>query len=395
MDAKPWNLVAPDWAQLDTIWRSPLPFVLWPVCDKTLLDYWLDEAVREGVPSVTIEAVDRPHLLRRWLDQRDLWSRSIEIRSQRDAAPDAERIVMDRLPGQAEPARAESAPGLLWRWYDLQVEALKRRNSGMVHLDHELSPGVWVGPGARIDPGATLVAPCWVGSYAMVGDKCRLGPNAFIGHGAYLDEDAEVNEAIVCADTYVGSHTSLRKMAAQGGLLLDLEKGLAVEVVDPFVMGPVNGSASRTPFTERLFAWAAGPVLELAARICARGQAPTVWEAQLSRSQHAPMRDYPRGPLCLRRAAWLRLVAKGRMRLAGILPRRASDWERLPAEARAALEQAPAGVFALSDLYQCHSPQQADEWTHALFQAGFADGTGRALTRKNIAKIALTSPVSE
>ena len=83
------------------------------------------------------------------------------------------------------------------------------------------------------------------------------------------------------------------------------------------------------------------------------------------------------------------------MRLAGVLPRRASDWDRLPAEARSALEQAPVGVFALSDLYQCHSPQQADEWTHALFQVGFADGTGRALTRKNIVKIALTSPVSE
>ena len=82
------------------------------------------------------------------------------------------------------------------------------------------------------------------------------------------------------------------------------------------------------------------------------------------------------------------------MCLAGVLPRSASDWERLPAEARSALEQAPVGVFALSDLYQCHSPRQADEWTHALFQAGSADGKGRALTRKNLVKIALTTPVS-
>ncbi len=394
MSAKPWILVAPDWAQLDTIWRSPLPFVLWPVCDKTLLDHWLDEAVRKGVPSVTIEAVDRPHLLRHWLDQRDLWSRSIEIKSQPDTSAGSERIVMDRLPGQAESTRPDSAPGLLWRWYDLQIDALKERSSGMVHLDHELSPGVWVGPGARIDPGATLVAPCWIGSYAMVGDKCRVGPGAFIGAGAYLDEDAEVVESIVCADTYVGSHTSLRKMAAQGGLLLDLDKGLAVEVVDPFVMGPVKGASSRTSYAQRLLAWVLGPVLEVLARLLAKGRAPTVWEAQVSRSQHVSLADYPCGPLCLRRAGWFRQVAKGKMCLAGVLPRSTADWERLPAEARSALEQAPVGVFALSDLYQCHSPQQADEWTHALFQVGFADGKGRALTAKNLVRIALTVPVS-
>ena len=79
---RPWLLIAPDWGKLDTIWRSQQPFPLWPVCEKTLLSYWLDEAVRQGVPSLSIEAVDRPDLIRNWLDKRDLWSRSIEVHSE-------------------------------------------------------------------------------------------------------------------------------------------------------------------------------------------------------------------------------------------------------------------------------------------------------------------------
>lgn len=393
MSGKSWTLVAPDWASLDTIWRSPLPFVLWPVCDKTLLDYWLDEAVRKGIEGVTIEAVDRPHLLRRWLDQRDLWSRAIAIKSQRAEAPGVERVVMDHLPGHKAADQPQTAKDLLWRWFDLQGSALQGRKADHVHLDHELQPGVWLGPGARIDPSAKFTAPCRVGGYARVGPGCRIGPHAYIGEGAYLDEDVEVTEAIICANTYAGAHTSFCRAAAQGGLLINLDKGVAVEVDDLFVMGPVGGSSAVPGIGERLLACVLGPLLEGLALAASRGKKASR-TVQLGRTRTIKLTDYDTGPLCLRRAAWWRAIARGQMRYAGVLPRSAEDWERLPADARAVLEAAPAGMFALSDLYQCHSPADADEWTHALFQAGAADGVEQKLSRRNLMHIALTRPVT-
>ena len=88
---KAWHLIVPEWAEYDTIWHSPLPFVLWPVCEKPLLTYWLDEAVRQGISSVSIEAVDRPHLIRRWLEGRALWSRSIDVQAQPGGGEGKER----------------------------------------------------------------------------------------------------------------------------------------------------------------------------------------------------------------------------------------------------------------------------------------------------------------
>ena len=76
----------------------------------------------------------------------------------------------------------------------------------------------------------------------------------------------------------------------------------------------------------------------------------------------------------------------------GILPRTSLEWDELPVEVRSALEPAPVGVFSLADLYQCHSPSEPDEWTHALFQAGAAKGAGRKLVRNSLLKIALTTP---
>ncbi|MEI6070845.1 MAG: hypothetical protein WCS31_03560 [Verrucomicrobiae bacterium] len=387
-----WHLIAPDWASLDSIWRSPQPFLLWPVCDKPLLAYWLDEAVRRGVPSVTIEAVDRPHLVRRWLDQRDLWSRSIVVHAQPGRGEGRECLPLRSLPGAEAPA-IESAGDLLRHWYGLQVEALRRRSSGMVHLDHEYRPGIWFGPGARASADAVFTPPCWVGSHASIGPGCRVGPQSFIGPGVFLDRDVEIVESVVCAETYVGSHTTMKHMAAQGGLLMDLERGVGVEVLDEFVLAPLGASASEPSWAERLLAAVVALPLEAIARLAHRGAAPAETVARLTRSRSVRLHTYATGPLCLLRAGWLRHVAAGKMRLVGVLPRGEADWAGLSAEARSVLERAPAGVFALSDLYGCHSPGQPDEWMHAVFQAGAADGAGQRLARNNFFRIALTTPI--
>jgi NDP-sugar pyrophosphorylase family protein len=196
MSAAPWLLHAPDFAALDTIRRSPLPFVLWPICEKPLLAWWLDEAVRQGVPFVCVVAVDRPQRVRRYLDERDLWSRTIEVISK--VPEEADGMVshsMAHLPGvaSAEPfPQPDSAPALLQHWYDLHLEALGRRSSGMVHLDHEYQPGIWFGPGVKAAPDVKFEAPCWVGSLAKLGSGSRIGPHAFIGPGAFVDHDVEM-----------------------------------------------------------------------------------------------------------------------------------------------------------------------------------------------------------
>jgi len=390
MNANPWNLIAPDLASMDTIWRSPLPFALWPVCEKPLLSYWLDEAVRRGVPSVRIQAMDRPHLIRAWLDQRDLWSRTVEVKTTQGTDGEYESIEMDRLPSQPEAGKIESPMDLLGRWLELQHEAIRCRTTGMVHLDQELQPGVWVGPGVRISGDVTLSAPCWIGSYAQIGANCHLGPGAFVGAGSFVDEDVEIENSIVCADTYIGSHTSLKNMAAQGGLLLDFKKGVAVEVSDSFVMGPTIGDAPSV--ISRAVAMILGPVLCGLARVAARGRPADEVRVRIGRDREVVLKSYPRGPLCLRRAGWVCQVAAGTMRWVGVLPRTPSDWDSLPAEVRSALERAPVGVFALSDLYHCHSPSEPDEWTHALFQAGAANRAGNKLVWNSLIKTALTTP---
>jgi hypothetical protein len=387
-----WVLVAPDWAGKDTIWRSPLPVALWPVCDKALLSYWLDEAVRLGVGAVRIEALDRPHLIRQWLDKRDLWSRSITVSSRQEAPGGGERIILNRLPGQpAAPDPADGVSLLRW-WLQMQSAALHQRNQTVVHLDQEIAPGIWIGPGAKVSPAARLQAPCWVGSYARISPGCQLGPGAFVGSGCFLDEGVEMTDSLVCRDSYVGAHTSLQNKIVQGGLLLDLDRGLAVEVSDPLLLNSLETSACQPAWWERGLALVAGPWLRLLARWTNAREQPAIEEYVLGHHRKISLATYPKGPLLLRRSPWLRAVAGGHLRLCGILPRTAEQWEDLAPEVRANLAQAPVGIIAFSDLHQCHSAEEPEEWMHALYQTSSASaGTTKQLHRAWL-KLAFTTP---
>lgn len=390
---KAWHLIAPHWEELDTIWRSPLPFPLWPVCEKPLLTYWLDEAVRQGVPSVSIEALDRPHLIRKWLDGSALWSRSIEVISRSGCGEGKDCFLMNGLPGQENLVPVKTPKELMQRWYDLQVEALRRRSSGMIHLDHEYRPGVWFGPGVKAGQDVVFTPPCWVGSYVRIEPGCRIGPHAFLGKGAFLDDDVEVVESIVCADTYVGSHITLNRMAAQGGLLMDFERGVGVEVLDEFVLSSMGSKSLKPSLLERIIAVLLVMPLTWVAKLMNQGMSPEGKLYQLSRSRSVSLSTYTKGPLCVRRAEWLHMVAEGKLKIYGVLPRTEEDWKRLPPEAHSLLDKAPVGVFALSDLYDCHSAQEADEWMHAVFQAGNPAGSASRHAWSQFLKIIFLNPV--
>jgi hypothetical protein len=79
--------------------------------------------------------------------------------------------------------------------------------------------------------------------------------------------------------------------------------------------------------------------------------------------------------------------------MVGILPRIDSDWDALPADIRALLENVPSGVLALSDLYGRHDPSDPVEWIHAAYQAGSPDGVGQRQAIKSAVTIAMRIPI--
>jgi hypothetical protein len=389
-----WTLVAPDWESLDTIGRNHLPFVLWPVCGRPVLSYWLEAALHEEVASITIHAQDRPHLIRSWLAQGDYWSKPIEVSTAPAPSHGAHVETMDRLPGMARPVPVVDGRELLQRWFELHGAALATlAKSGGLAIDREVSPGVWAAPGASIHPTATLSAPCWIGPRAQVGPGCRLGPDVYLGSHAVLDEDVEAVKAIVCDETFVGRHTRLENTAARGGILLNWERGVRVEIVDDFILADLGARACVPGMAERLLAGLLWILLLVPAKLWNLGEHPAWREVLLPGGRQILLKTRRRGPLLLRRQPWLRAVASGHLKLSGILPRNRAEWDQLAPELRNLFERSPAGVLSLSDLFGCHDPTQPDEWMHAAYQAGSPDGAGARQAARSFWNIAVKTPL--
>ena len=384
-------LLAPDFSSLDTIWRNPLPFALWPVGPQPLIAHWMDEAVRTGENGVRIFAADRPGDIRRVLEGGGYWSRSVEIISiPRDDAAPVDVVRVDHLPGQflSPPATAEE---LLEHWLGLQKYWLARRTAGGVEIDREMVPGGWVGPMARIHPGTELMPPFWIGARVQVGFGSRVGPDALIGADSVLDANVQVQNAVVSPGTYLGRNTRLHHSVAQGGILVDIGRGCRVDIAENFIMGSVTQRQSPVSVVGRLGALLAAILLAPLAKLWP-GQKWTRSMVRDAAGLEENLETGKCGPLLIRRWPWLWLVVAGRMGWFGIFPRGHEDLNNVPQETADRLRSAHPGIFSWADLQGCHEVAAPDEWVHAAYQVLQENDTVRQMLFRNVIRLALRTP---
>jgi hypothetical protein len=387
--AKLRRLVAPDLGSVDTIWRNPLPFVLWPIGAEPLLAHWMDDTVRSGFDEVEVYVSDRPVAVRVALEEGVYWSlpvKVIPIASEADAPPDAERV--DRLPSAGTAARfSGNGAQLLAHWFDLQKSWLLSRDNGDFLIDRQQPDGGWVAPGARIDPTAELKAPYWIGENARIGVGCRIGPDAFIGADSILEDHVEVEGGCVLPNTCMGQRTRVHAALADGSALVDWERAARVDIHEGFIMRPVVSRMRSPSVIERmmalLFYWLLTPLAVLINR--------TGWSSRdLSGADSNPLRlrTGADGPLWVRRWPWLWEIARGKLRWIGILPRSEEDWNYFPKEVVHQMRTSRCGMFSLADLHGCHDPSDPEESIHAIYQALHVDPRTQRLVMKNLWKIA-------
>src|SRR5438128_248021 len=71
--------------------------------------------------------------------------------------------------------------------------------------------GSWIAPDARVEEGATVEGPCFVDEGAVIKAGARVGPYASIGRQCHIEEHAQVDHAIVWANTRIGQDAIVRR----------------------------------------------------------------------------------------------------------------------------------------------------------------------------------------
>ncbi len=115
--------------------------------------------------------------------------------------------------------------------------SIRECDEGFQFKGFERAPNVRVGRMTHISSRADLRAPCLIGDGVVIRGNAIIGPGAFIGDRSFVESGAHIHESVVAPGTYIGPNTSFEGQYVCRNYTLDLERGTAIFVDDPMILG--------------------------------------------------------------------------------------------------------------------------------------------------------------
>ena len=373
------ELIVPDWAELDTVRRSHLPFVLWQVGDQPLLYHWLDYVLNEGHRDLRIYCSDRPGEVRKAMLEATLWPLRWEVIPVSQLPEQENMLVADRVPwSQPDEPLPTDGWSLISYWFSTEKQWYQHCK------DEEILKGVNLSMGkfTRIDPSVKIHPPVWIGNHVVIGPNSEIGPLASIGHGAVVQGNSHIVQSRLMHNTYLGPDTELVGCVLQNSTLINLRHRTRVDGLDSFLAAPIARHGTRPTILSRIAAAVLYLILTLKC-LFSRKSKTTMFKT----IQGLELPWLPEAPTCCQRAQWLPYVIRGQICLFGPLPRCEEDIEGLYPEWQQLLSQSPIGVFSYADTLGYHSPTHSEEAVHAVYHATKVDPSVRRKCVRFIAKL--------
>ncbi len=117
----------------------------------------------------------------------------------------------------------------------LVVDSLTSR-SRLRPLGFESRPGVWIDESAQVHHDARIVAPAFVGHGARIAEQCLITRCSNVESNCQIDYGTVVEDSSILSNSYVGIGLDLSHSIVDGNNLLNLERGVTMEIADPCVI---------------------------------------------------------------------------------------------------------------------------------------------------------------
>ena len=111
-----------------------------------------------------------------------------------------------------------------------------RRSCETAPCGKQVRPGVWIDQGGEVHRRARIVAPAYIGCGSKIRADALVTRFSDIERDCCVDSGTVVEDSSILANTTVGICLDLCHAVVSGNQLWNLERGVAVELVDPKVM---------------------------------------------------------------------------------------------------------------------------------------------------------------
>lgn len=286
-----------------------------PVAGKPQIQFWCEHMSLIGVTSLQIFVRRYPEQVRAFVGEGERWGLNIEVITLPEsiAERDAYRFIMpnikeasliasmDRFPVSELAAWLESETVIKTLENDLALELIadltivdvktlqdivdgkavsmstKRkmatrtmatpRDFWQINMDvlngdipdplppgYEIENGLNIEAGVQIKPGFEFKSACRLGRHSLIDSNVSLGDSVVIGADSIIDRNSAVNESVIFDHTYVGSHSELNRIIADGPMVYHVDLEQATWIDDPYIVGSTRAKPRKVSFAQRLAA---------------------------------------------------------------------------------------------------------------------------------------------
>ncbi|MDZ8117141.1 NDP-sugar synthase [Pontiella agarivorans] len=277
---------------------SEKPWVLLPIANRPLIDYWLEACTEQHIRSVHIVLHDGAEEVEQYVGSGTRWNVSVEyvfarstetpvdyLRSissywkkgllyfggpffmRRRQAFRPERFreltacrndfgnlpyflygqngddVSRLLDGFEAPGRGLEAIhvhpfviGTVGDYFDINMKMVSGEFTRYVTAGFATADQSSVGFNVRTPPSSYLRAPIIVGDDCRFGAMTTVGPNALVANHVIVDAFSELSNCLVLEDTYIGRNLEIRNKIVAGNRVIDPADGAFIQIDDSWLV---------------------------------------------------------------------------------------------------------------------------------------------------------------
>jgi hypothetical protein len=285
----------------DCTWAEGLgeiPWVLLPVANRPMLDYWLETCMEFGVRAVHVILGDEAKQIEDYIGTGARWNVVVEYVFPRktETSVDYVKSISDYckkgllyfggafflrrrqgfrtdrlqhlqtcsheldsepyfifgkngeeltglLDGCTEPNRGLEAihvqPYVMRSindYFELNMKMVKLEFSRYVTAGFSSKDGSSMGCNVRTPPSSHLQAPILVGDDCRFGAMTTIGPHAVIGNHVIVDAYSELADCLILCDTYIGRNLEIRNKIVSGNRVIDPTDGTTIQIDDSWLI---------------------------------------------------------------------------------------------------------------------------------------------------------------
>lgn len=129
----------------------------------------------------------------------------------------------------------------------LAVDGLTAR-CGLRPQGAESRSGVWMGDDSQVHRNARIVGPAFIGRGVKIAEQCLITRCSNIESNCQVDYGTVVEDSSILPNSYVGIGLDLSHSIVDGNNLLNLERGVMLQIADPCVIQRNKISSSDRKF---------------------------------------------------------------------------------------------------------------------------------------------------